>query len=50
MEELLTAIGNFGFPMVTTIYLLIRMEAKMEHLSTSIRSLTQVLSEKHRDS
>ncbi len=43
MEEVLTAIGSFGFPMVTTIYLLIRMEGRMAHLTESIRSLSEVL-------
>ena len=49
MEELLVAIGNFGFPIVTTIYLLIRMEGKMDKLTDSIRSLSQALESSIRD-
>ncbi|SIR50508.1 YvrJ protein family protein [Paenibacillus sp. RU4T] len=40
---LITAIGNFGFPIVITGYLLIRFEKKIEHLNESILALAQVI-------
>ncbi|MGL4738598.1 MAG: YvrJ family protein [Cellulosilyticaceae bacterium] len=43
MEELISQIGNFGFPIVLSMYLLVRIEGKMEQLSTSITKLTSVL-------
>lgn len=46
MEELISQIGNFGFPIVLSMYLLIRIEGKMEQLSTSIIKLTTVLEKK----
>lgn len=46
MEELISQIGNFGFPIVLSMYLLIRIEGKMEQLSTSIIKLTSVLEKK----
>ncbi|MEG0086409.1 MAG: YvrJ family protein [Niameybacter sp.] len=43
MEELLSQIGNFGFPIILSMYLLIRIEDKMEKLSVSIAHLSNVL-------
>ena len=43
MEELLVGIGNFGFPIVVSAYLLIRMETKMENLQKAILELTQTI-------
>ncbi len=43
MEELLVQIGNVGFPIVLSMYLLMRVEGKMEHLAESILKLTAVL-------
>lgn len=45
MDELLMQIGNVGFPIVVSMYLLIRLEGKMEQLSISILKLTAVLEE-----
>lgn len=39
MEDLLKAIGNFGFPMVVSVYLLIRVEARLDRLANSITEL-----------
>lgn len=39
MEELLRAIGNFGFPMVISAYLLIRVEGKLEQLTAAVGEL-----------
>ena len=43
MEELLVQISNIGFPIVLSMYLLIRIEGKMEELTKSIGKLTDVL-------
>ncbi len=43
MEELLVQISNVGFPIVLSMYLLIRIEGKMEELTKSIGKLTEVL-------
>ena len=43
MEQFLTAIGNFGFPIVVASYLLLRMETKLEKLSCGIRDLQEAI-------
>lgn len=43
MEELLMSVANYGFPMVVSIYLLVRVESKLEELSTAITRLGQVI-------
>jgi hypothetical protein len=43
MEELLQQIGNFGFPIVLSIYLLVRVEGKLEKLSESINELSKAI-------
>ncbi len=43
MEELMHLIGNFGFPVAVSIYLLVRLEGKLETLTESIHSLSQAL-------
>lgn len=43
MEELITQIGNVGFPIVVSMYLLVRIEGKMSDLTRSIDKLTDVL-------
>lgn len=42
MEDFLTAIGNFGFPIVITGYLLIRMESKLDKLTDAINTLAGI--------
>jgi hypothetical protein len=44
MEDLLKAVGNVGFPIVVAAYLLIRIESKMDSLSSSINQLSTILS------
>lgn len=44
MEDLLKAVGNLGFPMAVAAYLLIRIESKMDNLSSSISQLSTILS------
>ena len=43
MEELLVSISNYGFPMVLSIYLLVRVEKKLDDLTVAINSLGQVI-------
>jgi hypothetical protein len=38
-----TLIGNFGFPIVITSYLLIRFEKRIENLNNTILDLMQVI-------
>lgn len=40
MEELLKAIANWGFPMVISVYLLVRIETKLESLEQAIKELS----------
>lgn len=44
MEELLKQIANYGFPAAISVYLLIRIEGKLEKLSESINELSKVIS------
>ncbi|GAW93489.1 YvrJ family protein [Calderihabitans maritimus] len=43
MENLWTQVGNFGFPMVLSIYLLVRVEKKLDELTAAIYRLGQVV-------
>lgn len=43
MEELLKQVGNFGFPIVVSVYLLVRVEGKLEKLSESINELSKAI-------
>ena len=43
MTEALTAMGNFGFPMAVTAFLLVRIEAKLGALNDSIQMLSQTI-------
>ncbi|NLA83227.1 MAG: YvrJ family protein [Clostridiales bacterium] len=43
MEQVLGMIGNIGFPIVVSVYLLVRIENKMESLTESIQSLTSAI-------
>lgn len=43
MEEMLRQVANFGFPMVLSVYLLVRLEAKIDSLSVSIYKLTDAV-------
>ncbi|MDY4948201.1 MAG: YvrJ family protein [Clostridium cadaveris] len=46
MESLIGSIANLGFPIVVSIYLLTRIEGKLEALTASINALTQVMTQK----
>ena len=43
MQEMLIQIGNLGFPIVVSMYLLIRVETKIEALTLSIHELTSAI-------
>ena len=44
MEALWNQIGNFGFPIVVSIYLLVRVEKKLDDLTSAITRLEQKIS------
>ena len=46
MDQLLGYVANYGFPMVISVYLLVRIEAKLENLSGSINDLAKVITAK----
>ncbi|WP_082130078.1 YvrJ family protein [Aneurinibacillus tyrosinisolvens] len=41
MNEWITLISNVGFPVAVTLYLLIRIESRLEQLTGSIAQLSQ---------
>lgn len=41
MEEIYTSIANLGFPIVISIYLLVRIEGKLNQLTESINELSR---------
>lgn len=43
MEEMLQAVSNYGFPMVVSAYLLLRLEYRMEQLTQSLQTLIRIL-------
>ena len=43
MDDLLMKVANYGFPMVVAIFLLVRIESKLEALTSAINRLEQVL-------
>ncbi|MDD2504477.1 MAG: YvrJ family protein [Clostridia bacterium] len=43
MEPILGMIADIGFPIVISVYLLVRIEKKMESLTVSIQSLTNAI-------
>jgi hypothetical protein len=46
MQELISAVGNVGFPMAVTAFLLVRIEGKLGELNRSIQLLTQTIARK----
>lgn len=45
-DRLLSAAADYGFPMLVSSYLLVRMEGRIEKLSANIDTLTSVLQER----
>ncbi len=43
MEEMYTHIANLGFPIAVSVYLLVRIEGKLEYLSASIHELAKAV-------
>ncbi|MBS3969927.1 MAG: YvrJ family protein [Clostridia bacterium] len=43
MEMFFAQVGNFGFPMVVAIYLLVRVEKKLDELTIAINDLGRVV-------
>lgn len=43
MEEIFNGVANVGFPIAVSIYLLMRIEGKMENLTNSINELSRVI-------
>ena len=43
MEELWMQVANYGFPMVISIFLLVRIETKLEALTQAINKLGKVM-------
>ena len=46
IDKLLSAAADYGFPMLVSSYLLVRMEKRIEALSANIDRLTQVLQDR----
>ncbi|KAI3344145.1 YvrJ family protein [Clostridium botulinum] len=46
VNELVSLIGNVGFPVAVSAYLLIRLEKQLNSLSTSINKLNTIISTK----
>jgi len=44
MEEIYAHIANLGFPIVISMYLLVRIEGKLNQLTESINELSRVIS------
>ncbi|MDS1029671.1 YvrJ family protein [Bacillota bacterium LX-D] len=43
MDTLLAQFANYGFPMVVAAYLLVRVEKKLDDLTTAITELQQAI-------
>ncbi len=43
MDELIPLIANLGFPIVVSIYLLVRIEEKLEALTVSLKEVSKVI-------
>jgi hypothetical protein len=43
VEEIVTIVGNWGFPIAVSIYLLVRIEGKLEHLAECISGLSDAI-------
>ncbi|WP_138207750.1 YvrJ family protein [Haloimpatiens lingqiaonensis] len=46
MDSIVNLIGNLGFPIAISLYLLIRIEGKLENLTQSINTLSNVINKK----
>lgn len=48
MEEVVHLVANVGFPIALSLYLLMRIEAKLELLTTSINQLSLAIQTQER--
>ena len=46
MEQVLAQAANYGFPMVVAIYLLVRIEGRLEQLANCINELAKTIAAK----
>ena len=46
VPQIVTILGNFGFPVVVAIYLLVRFEKRIESLTEAITNLQQIMNKK----
>lgn len=47
MEEMLQGLANYGFPIVVSVYLLVRMESKLDELTEVILKLNETITNKN---
>ena len=47
MEAILSNIANLGFPIVISVYLLVRIEGKLDKLAECIADLSRTISQNH---
>lgn len=45
MEQILEMVANVGFPIAVAVYLLVRIESRLDNLSASIGELARVVGE-----
>lgn len=43
MDEILKSVGQYGFPMVVSAYLLVRFESKIDALTKSIDAMSAII-------
>jgi len=43
MDQWLSIVSNLGFPIVVSVFLMVRIESRIEELSKSITELSQAL-------
>lgn len=46
MEELIAQVANVGFPIIVSIFLLVRVETKLDELTISINDLANSIKNK----
>ena len=44
MDDAIALIANLGFPIAVSIFLLVRIEGKMDELTASVKELSQAIS------
>lgn len=49
MEEILKLVSNYGFPMILSVYLLLRFEPLIKELKNSIDTLIMVTNLQHKN-